>query len=77
MPDRYIWMFLTQRDVSELFNTFSKYTPSSERHKIVKSGQKFQMILMINNGHNSVATTSLNHRKQQLFYLQIQSKGQQ
>lgn len=27
MPDRYIWIFLTQRDVSELFSTFSKYTP--------------------------------------------------
>lgn len=30
MPDRYICMFLTHRDVSELFNTFSKYTPVPE-----------------------------------------------
>lgn len=37
MPDRYIWMFLTHKDVSELFNTFSKYTPQSgRRHKTVR-----------------------------------------
>lgn len=38
MPDRYIWMFLTQRDVSELFKTFSKYTPWPEpRHTSLRA----------------------------------------
>jgi hypothetical protein len=36
MPDRYIWMFRTHRDVSELFRTFSKYTPVQTQSDTIK-----------------------------------------
>lgn len=42
MPDRYIWIFLTQRDVSELFSTFSKYTPEAQLSALTNNPQNKQ-----------------------------------